>query len=119
MRATLASVLLACLMSTFVTPSSNAQKFEADLVVVNASVRTMDARQPVASAVATFGERIAAVGSAYAEFADAVKGTVTPGKLADLVILSEDIFRVDPVEIEHVRVRTTVMGGRVVYEAKE
>ena len=63
MRAALVCVLLACLMSTFVTPSSNAQKFEADLVVVNANVRTMDAQRPSAEAVAIFGERIAAVGS--------------------------------------------------------
>lgn len=47
------------------------------------------------------------------------KGTITPGKLADLVILSEDIFRIDPVQIEKVRVKMTIMGGRVVYEKKD
>ena len=55
-------------------------------------------------------------GSAYAEFADAVKGTVTPGKLADLVILSRDIFKIDPAEIEKARVTMTIVDGRVVYE---
>ena len=59
------------------------------------------------------------VGSAYAEFADDLKGTITPGKLADLVILSEDIFKIDPAEIEKVRVKTTIMDGRVVYEAEK
>src|SRR6266478_2212372 len=39
------------------------------------------------------------VGSAYAEFEDNVKGSVTPGKLADLVILSNDVFKIDPREI--------------------
>ena len=55
-------------------------------------------------------------GSAYAEFAEHVKGTITPGKLADLVILSEDVFKIDPAAIEKVRVRMTIMDGRVVFE---
>ena len=38
---------------------------------------------------------------------------------ADLVILSQDIFRIDPVEIERVTVRLTIMDGRVVYEVKK
>lgn len=56
-------------------------------------------------------------GSAYAEFAENSKGTITPGKLADIVILSQDIFKIDPVEIEKVRVRMTIMDGRVIYDA--
>ena len=56
------------------------------------------------------------VGSAYAEFADHVKGTITPGKLADLVILSRDIFTIDPVAMGDVRVETTIVDGRVVFE---
>ena len=55
-------------------------------------------------------------GSAYAEGQEAVKGTLEPGKLADLVVLSEDIFAIDPVAIEHVRVDTTILGGEVVYQ---
>ena len=56
-------------------------------------------------------------GSAYAEFADTEKGTLAPGSLADLVILSEDIFSIAPARIRDVKVRTTVVGGRVVYDA--
>jgi hypothetical protein len=56
-------------------------------------------------------------GSAFAEFQEKEKGTITPGKLADLVILSRDIFKIDPKEIEKVNVVTTIMDGRVVYEA--
>jgi predicted amidohydrolase YtcJ len=59
------------------------------------------------------------VGSAYAEFQDTVKGTITPGKLADLVILSRDIFAIDPKEIESVKVLMTMVDGRVVYEVRE
>jgi predicted amidohydrolase YtcJ len=57
-------------------------------------------------------------GSAYAEFAEHNKGTLTPGKLADIVILSQDIFRINPVEIERTKVRMTIMDGKVVYEEK-
>jgi predicted amidohydrolase YtcJ len=59
------------------------------------------------------------VGSAYAEFQEGEKGTMVAGKLADIVILSHDIFKIDPVEIEKVKVVTTIMDGRVVYEARE
>lgn len=55
-------------------------------------------------------------GSAYAEFADDVKGTLTPGKLADLVILDRDIFNIAPAEIDKARVIMTIVDGRVVYE---
>ena len=58
-------------------------------------------------------------GSAYAEFQENVKGTITPGKLADLVILSRDIFKIDPKEIENVKVVLTMVDGRVVYEERE
>lgn len=58
------------------------------------------------------------VGSAYAEFTDLVKGTLTPGKLADLVMLDQDIYRIDPATIDRARVLLTVIGGKVVYEAK-
>jgi predicted amidohydrolase YtcJ len=56
-------------------------------------------------------------GSAYAEFADAEKGTLAPGALADVVILGEDIFSIPPERIRDVKVRTTIVGGRVVYDA--
>jgi predicted amidohydrolase YtcJ len=59
------------------------------------------------------------VGSAYAEFQEHEKGTIAPGKLADVAVLSRDIFTIDPVEIEKVKVTMTIMDGRVVYEAKQ
>jgi predicted amidohydrolase YtcJ len=57
-------------------------------------------------------------GSAYAEFQDHIKGTIEPGKLADFVILSDDIFTIDPVKIRDTRVLMTIMNGKVVYEGK-
>ncbi len=57
-------------------------------------------------------------GSAYAEFQEGDKGTLAVGKLADLVMISDDIFTIDPVKIRDARVLITVVNGKVVYEAK-
>lgn len=57
-------------------------------------------------------------GSAYAEFQDTWKGTLEVGKLCDLVILSQDIFTIDPTKIKDVNVVTTVVDGKVVFEKK-
>lgn len=56
-------------------------------------------------------------GSAYGEFQDHIKGTLELGKVADFIILSDDLFTVDPVRIRDVKVVTTVVDGRVVYQA--
>lgn len=57
------------------------------------------------------------IGSAYAERAEDRKGTLAPGKLADLVVLSKDIFAIPPQAILETRPLQTLVGGRVVYEA--
>jgi predicted amidohydrolase YtcJ len=54
-------------------------------------------------------------GSAYASFEEKVKGTIEPGKLADLAVISADILTIDPAEIEHAKVTLTVFDGRIVY----
>ena len=56
------------------------------------------------------------MGSAYAEFQEKQKGSITPGKLADMVILSDDIFTIDPKLIRNVQVDTTILGGKVVWQ---
>ena len=56
-------------------------------------------------------------GSAYAEFQEQEKGSITPRKLADMVLLSDDIFRLDPSRLRDVRVELTIMGGKVVHPA--
>lgn len=56
------------------------------------------------------------LGSAYAEFQDREKGSITPGKLADMVLLSDDIFSITPRTIKDAKVEQTVVAGRIVYE---
>jgi predicted amidohydrolase YtcJ len=55
-------------------------------------------------------------GSAYAEFAEGVKGTLEPGKLADLAVFAADLFTLPPRQILTTPVDLTIVGGRVVYE---
>jgi hypothetical protein len=56
-------------------------------------------------------------GSAYAAFEEKGKGTISPGKLADVVVLSEDLFRIPPERIKDAHVEITIVGGRIVYRA--
>jgi predicted amidohydrolase YtcJ len=56
------------------------------------------------------------IGAAYAEFQEREKGSITVGKLADLVILDGDPFTMPPVELRDLSVQTTIVGGRVVYQ---
>ena len=56
------------------------------------------------------------MGSAYAEFQEKDKGSIAPGKLADMVLLSDDIFSIDPAKIRGVKVLKTIVGGRLVWD---
>jgi predicted amidohydrolase YtcJ len=85
--------------------------------------RTLDGKNPkgwIPEQKITVEEAVRAYtsGSAYAEFQENVKGAITVGKLADLVILSDDIFTISPIEIEKTKVLTTIVDGKVVYQAK-
>jgi predicted amidohydrolase YtcJ len=54
--------------------------------------------------------------AAYAEFSEKQKGSLEAGKLADIVVLSQDIFRINPNEIQKTSVVYTIVGGRIVFE---
>ena len=56
-------------------------------------------------------------GSAYAEFTEHEKGTIAPGMLADLAVLSQDIFVVPPPALPATTSVLTVVGGRIVFDA--
>jgi predicted amidohydrolase YtcJ len=61
--------------------------------------------------------RLYTTNSAYAGFEEKLKGSIEPGKLADLVVLSEDPFEIAPDGLKEVRVVTTIIGGEVVHTA--
>ena len=59
--------------------------------------------------------RIATINGAYASYEERLKGSITAGKLADLVILAQDPHDADPSAIKDIRVVRTITGGRTVY----
>ena len=61
--------------------------------------------------------KICTVNGAYASMEENIKGTITPGKLADLVILGGDPHNTAADEIKNIPVLMTLVGGKVVYEA--
>jgi predicted amidohydrolase YtcJ len=56
------------------------------------------------------------INCAYAVFEEKEKGSITRGKMADFVVLADDILTIDPVRIETARVAMTVVGGKIVFE---
>jgi predicted amidohydrolase YtcJ len=54
--------------------------------------------------------------SAYASFEENLKGSIEPGKLADLIVLSDDILTIDPVRIKEAEVVMTVFDGKIIYK---
>ncbi len=84
-----------------------------------ATRRTLDGKHPdgwVPEQKISVTEAVHAytIGSAYAESQDGIKGSIAPGMLADFDVLSEDIFRLDPVQIANVKVVLTAVGGEIV-----
>ncbi|WP_395671762.1 amidohydrolase [Phenylobacterium sp.] len=61
--------------------------------------------------------RVMTLNGAYASFEENIKGSITPGKLADFVVLSEDPHTINPEKIKDIKIVRTVTGGRTVYEA--
>jgi hypothetical protein len=80
--------------------------------VTTGAAYTPEERISVADAVRAYTQ-----GSAYAAFSDGQVGTLEVGKLADLAVLSQDIFSVPPETIGKTRVVTTMVGGKIVYSA--
>jgi predicted amidohydrolase YtcJ len=81
---------------------------------------TLDGKNPggwISEEKITLPEAIEAytMGAAFAEFQDSEKGSISPGKLADMVIVGDNIFELKPEAIRNVKVKTTIVGGKVVY----
>ncbi|MBV9301939.1 MAG: amidohydrolase family protein, partial [Acidobacteriaceae bacterium] len=83
--------------------------------------RTLDGKHPdgwIPEQKITVEEAVRAytMGSAYASFDEKIKGSIEPGKLADLAVLSDDIFSIDPIKIADTKVWMTIFDGRIVAE---
>ena len=83
--------------------------------------RTLDDKHPdgwVPEQKITAAEAIRAFtfGAAYAEFQEHVKGTLEPGKLADIAVLSDDLLHMPGPEIRNARVIMTIVDGRIIYD---
>ena len=61
--------------------------------------------------------RVNTLNGAYASHEEAIKGSITPGKLADFVVLSDDLHTVDQAKIKDIQIVRTVVGGSTVYQA--
>jgi hypothetical protein len=58
------------------------------------------------------------LGGAYAAFEEKTKGSLEPGKLADFVVLDQDLMTVPELAIPKIKVRMTFLGGRTVFGAQ-
>ena len=67
---------------------------------------------PLTSALSMYS-----LGAAYAEGTEEFKGSIEPGKLADLALLDADVAGLDPSELMGVRTAKTIIEGRLVWEA--
>ncbi len=56
------------------------------------------------------------LGSAYAEFQEKVKGSITPGKFADLVVMEKDLFEISKKEILNTPVAMTILAGKIIFK---
>ena len=61
--------------------------------------------------------RINTINGAYNSHEEAIKGSITPGKLADFVVLSDDLYTVSQDKIKDLEIVRTVVGGKTVYQA--
>ncbi len=61
--------------------------------------------------------RVGTMNGSYASYEEDVKGSIEPGKVADLVVLGRDPFKVDPSELIDIPVQRTMVGGKWVWES--
>jgi len=61
--------------------------------------------------------RVGTINGAYASYEENLKGSIEPGKLADLVVLGRDVFKEDPSNIVNIPIERTMVGGKWVWES--
>jgi len=95
------------------------ETFDPFLHVWAAVTRNSDEGVFVPAQAVSVGEalRMLTIWAARAQGEGEIKGSIEPGKLADMVVVSADPTRVPPAALRDVRVLQTVVGGRIVYRA--
>lgn len=88
-------------------------------VAVNRETREGDVLGPEQRIDAESALRMMTIDGAHLAFEEDEKGTITPGKLGDLVLLSDDPLAVDGSAIDDIEVDATIIGGRVVYDREQ
>ena len=58
------------------------------------------------------------MGGAYARHREKDEGSIEPGKLADLIVVSQNVFDLDPHRIAETKVLLTMVGGKIVHDAR-
>ncbi|MDO9547435.1 MAG: amidohydrolase [Candidatus Marinimicrobia bacterium] len=58
------------------------------------------------------------ISPAYASFEESIKGSITPGKLADLVIIDQDLTKINPETIKDARIMMTIVNGKIEYQSE-
>jgi predicted amidohydrolase YtcJ len=82
--------------------------------------RTLDGKNPngwVPEQKISVSEALRAytAGNAYATFDEGKRGTLAPGRLADVVVVDRNLFTMPPDSLDQAKVRVTIVGGKVVY----
>lgn len=123
-------IVLFSFVSIFLTQCSKNTQVEADLALLNGKIWTVDPQQPASGLVTRIIPlytktqiRQAIKGysiiSAYSAIQEQSKGAIEPGKLGDMIILSQDILTIAPEKIENTEVLYTIIKGQMVYEKKQ
>jgi len=61
--------------------------------------------------------RVGTINCAYASYEENLKGSISSGKLADLVVLGRDVFKEDPYNVINIPIERTMVGGQWVWES--
>jgi predicted amidohydrolase YtcJ len=111
---------------------------DSGAIIANGTDVPVEDISPIASFYATVARRLAdgsvffegqrltrdealhtyTLANAYAAFEEDIKGSITPGKLADIVVLSKDIMTIPEDEIPTAQVDATIIGGRIAFERR-
>lgn len=83
-------------------------------------VYALAARKPFPQERVTVEEalKIYTRNAAYASFEEKVKGSIEVGKLADLTVLSHNPLTIEPEKIKDIKVKITIVGGKIVYSSE-